>query len=133
MGILTEILQDLPQVLEEDSEYKVLAEWLTAKILFEMDEEKYTIHAYKGRIIEVETGESVTGTDFTLVGPQEEWQRLLGGEIKLAQGLNFYHGKFSLRGNLIMAGNNMRALSYIIKKMQPLYSKMGGNFHAEKS
>ncbi len=34
--------------------------------------------------------------------------------------------------NFIMAGNNMRSLSRIVKTMQSLYRKTGGPFHAEK-
>jgi putative sterol carrier protein len=129
VDMLKVIFKELSGELENDEEFKSLAEWSTGKWVFEIANERYTIHMHKGRIIEIEEGENSTGSDFTLTGAKEEWDKLLKGEIKLPQGLNYYHGRLFLRGNFVEAANNMRSLSYIIRKMQELALKHGGDSH----
>lgn len=126
MERLKEILALLPAELEKDLEFKSLAEWFTGKWLFEIGDERYTLHLQRGSRIEIEPGVNIAGYDFALTGPKDEWQKLLKSEIKLAQGLNYYYGRLSLRGNFIIAANSMRLLACIIMKMQDLTLKIGG-------
>lgn len=120
MGVLSEPIRGVAAALEADKEYQILSKWFTCAMGMVSENDKYTVQFYRGKVQEVFTGAPVTGTDFILSSPEEEWRKLLKGEIKLFQGLNPNFGKFSLQGNLILAANHMRSICEVIRKLQVL-------------
>lgn len=110
----------LQESLDCDVEYLQLARWLLGPVLLRMGDHQFTVYFHKGRIVEVEEGAALTGTDFVLAGSEDVWQRLLRGEIDLAQALSPAVGWLRLEGNVIEAAGNMRPLHRFIQKMREI-------------
>lgn len=102
--------QRLRDNLNADGEFRQRARYLSASFQLGIGTESFTVDVTRGEIVGIHSGEPLTGGDFAIVGPLEEWRRLLVGEIDLPHATNPVHGKLRIRGNIIAAAGNMWAL-----------------------
>ncbi len=110
----------LQDALNSDQEYLALGRWLLGPVLFKIGDAAFTVYFHKGRVIEVEPGAALTGTDFAIVGPDEEWARLIRGEIDLGLALTPPAGRLRIEGNGIKAAGNMRPLFRMFSMMSSI-------------
>jgi putative sterol carrier protein len=110
----------LQHELNRDEEYLALGRWLLGPVLLKIGETPFTVYFHKGRVIEVERSAALTGAEFAIVGPEEEWGRLIRGEIDLGLALTPPAGRLRLEGNVIKAAGNMRPLFHFCRKMSSI-------------
>jgi hypothetical protein len=105
-------------MLDEDAEYLELARWLAGAVLLRIgDDVAYTLYFHKGRLIDVDRGVVVTGWDFAIAGPADEWARLISGAIDLGRATSPPVGRLRFEGNVVLASGNMRSLVRVCQKM----------------
>jgi putative sterol carrier protein len=110
--------EQLKEKINRDDEYIRQARWLMGPMLLRIGERAVTVYFHKGRIIEVEDGAALTGTDFAVVGPEEAWERLIRGEVQFPRALSATG--LRIEGNLVKAAGNMRALCHLFKTMSAI-------------
>ena len=107
----------LADELDRDGDYLELAKWLRAAVLVEIGETAFSLYFHKGRLIDVEEGRALTGSDFTLSGPANEWVALMAGQIDLGRATTPPIGQIRIGGNVVMAAGNLQALSQCCARM----------------
>jgi hypothetical protein len=112
-----EYFERLKDKLNGDSEYLGQARWLMGAILLQFGNQAITLYFHKGRIIEVEAGAAMTGTDFAVVGSEEAWDRLVGGELDFPRALS---AGLRFEGNLVKVAGNMHALCLLFNQMSAI-------------
>ncbi len=112
--------ESLREAVNRDQEYLSLGRWLLGPVLFKIGDTSFTVYFHKGAVIEVEAGAALTGTDFTIAGPEDEWARLIRGEIDLGLALTPPAGRLRLEGNVLKAAGNMRPLFRLFQTMRTI-------------
>lgn len=102
--------QRLREILNADEEFRRRARHFTATFLLEIGEAAFTVDVVRGEMVAIHPGRVMTGHDFALAGPLEEWCRLVDGDIDLARATNPFHGRLRITGNVVAAAGNMWAL-----------------------
>jgi hypothetical protein len=107
----------LAEHLDGDEDYLEVAKWLRAAVLVEIGETAFTLYFHKGRLIDVEEGRAITGTDFSLTGPEDEWSALASGQIDYGRATTPPVGHIRIGGNQVLAAGNTQALSQWCARM----------------
>src|SRR5215471_1343944 len=102
-----EWLERVGEALDRDEAYSELARWFFGTVLLEIGDAPYTLYFHKGRLIDVDEGRALTGADFTISGPSDEWERLALGEIDFGRATTPPVGKLTISGNVVKAAGNM--------------------------
>jgi pimeloyl-ACP methyl ester carboxylesterase/putative sterol carrier protein len=103
--------------LNEDPEFGEAARWLDARVEFRSPDAAWALDLRGGGAVVVTEGPHPLGADVTMAAPEDEWGRLLSGEIEWFQANSPGLGKLELGGDVVTAMRNVLAMSRLLAMM----------------
>ena len=104
-------LTQFAETLNNDADWVQAARYFEGRIQFDHDSGSATLSVLGGKVVGSTNEANPLGADIVVVGPDDEWQRVLDGRIDWFEALSPGLGRLELRGNVVAAWRHVDVMA----------------------